>query len=311
MDKTLKGIKQSGQAITSISYTAGEGEKKSIKEQDVREFLKSIETWGDTIDVMKLTQEMAEKLGIGCQNVVKALGAFIEQMASNMTLSKETTEEDLKIESLIKQGALSDFDIRELMKLLIKAFSQLINAQREITVNNIRGIMDALQTKIEQMAKSRDENYNAAIAQATAQIVSGCIQVLGSVLAMAGASAGKNASTVKGGSNTENVGALKQFFGRSLFSACDGQAILKLADGLGQIVTGATGGIAAGYQAEAKNADIEATKADALMEVLRKMQEENTNQLKELMDFISTLLRVMQELGQNASATEKSIAQQA
>ena len=306
MDKTLSTIKQSGQAITGISYTAGDGRKEVVDEQDVREFLKSLENFDGTIDPSKVTQEMAEKLGIACQNVVKALGAFVEQMASKMTLSNETTEEDLRIESLIKRGALSDFDIRELMKLLIKAFSQLINAQREITLNNVNGILAALKEKTDAMKQAAQEKYDAAIAQAQAQLIAGCIQVAGAAVSMVASCGSAWRISQSNATSMEKISTQTQ----SKLKYWEALSELGKAISSGATIATAIGsGDAAEHTLEASNYDVEATQADARMEVLRKMQEENTNQLKELLDFISTLLQMMQQLQQNASSTEKSIVQ--
>ncbi|MGX8717024.1 MAG: hypothetical protein ACSW8C_03480, partial [bacterium] len=80
---------------------------------------------------------------------------------------------------------------------------------------------------------------------------------------------------------------------------------------------GSAGGLAnsiaaivnAHHQAEAKDADIGSTIQDAIMEVLRKMQDEGSNEFKQLLQFISTLLQMLHELQQNASSTEKTIVQ--
>ena len=65
----------------------------------------------------------------------------------------------------------------------------------------------------------------------------------------------------------------------SFFTAGDPQAIMKLGGSLGETITGIVGMAAASYQNDAKTADIHSAEADAMMEVLRKMQEENSTQL--------------------------------
>lgn len=86
---------------------------------------------------------------------------------------------------------LTDYDIRELMKLLIKAFSELINAQRQVALSNINGIIQALNEKISAMEKSRDENHKAAIHSAIGQIAMGVLQIVGGF-----ASTGSSASSI-------------------------------------------------------------------------------------------------------------------
>ena len=84
-----------------------------------------------------------------------------------------------------------------------------------------------------------------------------------------------------------------------------GQAI----NGLGGIATGVTGIISAGHTKAAKDAQIEQTKQDAVLEILKKMQNDGSEQTKQLMDFIARILSMIQELQQAAAQTEKTIVQ--
>ena len=84
-----------------------------------------------------------------------------------------------------------------------------------------------------------------------------------------------------------------------------GQAI----NGLGGIATGVTGIISAKNTSAAKEAQIKQTEQDATLEVLKKMQNDGSEQTKQLMDFIARILSMIQELQQAAAQTEKTIVQ--
>ena len=77
---------------------------------------------------------------------------------------------------------------------------------------------------------------------------------------------------------------------------------------LGKIIEGAAGISAAGHSLAKSEADIEGTKADALLEILRTAQEQYRKGSDSLQQFIDKILTIMQQLLQSASQTEKAVA---
>ena len=303
-----------GKGIISTSYTSQGGKKTDLNKEDVEAILKNIENFKETINLSAVSEEVLKNMGINCQGMLRTLTNVLSELVKNMGASQEVTQEDTQlktaaqnaIDKLLNSKTISDFDIRELMKLLIKAYSELMKSQREITLATITGIIDALNTKIQAMEISRDENYKAAMAQAVGQIVAGCIQVTASFTQAVCAFAEGAYKTNGFGGRANEMDAHEKAEVAMWKSV---SAFAKAFGDLSSVSSGIVGIIAASHSNQAKTADITSAKADAMMEVLRKMQEENSNQLRQLFDFISTLLRTMQELQQNASATEKSIVQ--
>lgn len=289
----------SGDGITGITYSAGTPSSNAVNQTQVAEYLKSL----TAINPNAITEDTA----IEFFNAIESFGASI-------TLSNEITQEDLnlakQVEDLLKKPTISDFDIRELMKLLIKAFSQLLNSQRQVTLNTITNIITALKAKIADMEKSRDENYHAALASAIGTIVMGSLQVIGGTISAiaAGYNGSKLNKLASAGAKSDNLSGNPKF--QKIIKDGELWANIGQATGyVGQVANGIAGIINAHFQAEAKDADIDSTIQDAIMEVLRKMQDEGSNEFKQLLQFISTLLQMLHELQQNASSTEKTIVQ--
>ena len=312
----------SGDGITGITHSEGTQENNDSKKAEVVECLKSL----FVIDPNAINEDIAIKFF----NAIESFGA-------SMSLSDEVTQGDLdlakQVNDLLKKPTISDFDIRELMKLLIKAFSQLMNSQRQVTLNTITNIVTALKAKVKDMEKSRNENFNAALASAIGGIVSGALQAAGGAFSLVGS--GKTQSqtpkvegnqktslSTQSQSATENAGTSthnKALSDSSVEIAKKSEEkVIEFDDGkmkaIGEIFK-SSGGIfnsiatiiSADFQAKAKGADIDSAIQDALMEVLRKMQDEGSNEFKQLIQFISTLLQMLHELQQNASSTEQTI----
>ena len=105
--------------------------------------------------------------------------------------------------------------------------------------------------------------------------------------------------------NSETIKYMKTYGGQADAFSGSGQAF----NGFGGIATGVTGIISAGHTNAAKEAQIEQTKQDAVLEILKKMQNDGSEQTKQLMDFIARILSMIQELQQTAAQTEKTIVQ--
>ena len=114
--------------------------------------------------------EMKKFFGEELKNIsysVEPAGAITAD--SIFTLS--STDQSGKVTT--KKGTLSDFDLRELMKLLISTFGELRTADRERALNILTAVVAAIETKISAMEKERDAQYAAAEKQAIGQIVGG------------------------------------------------------------------------------------------------------------------------------------------
>ena len=301
----------SDNGITSISYTNGDT-TVTIQGEELEELFETIDLLAEAISSGKMPSEILENLCDNCRGFLKVLSDFLDEFAKEAGASDEVTPDDLKqqeetqrvIARILNSKTFSDFDMRELMKLLIRAFSEFMNSQRMITMNTITCILAALAVKIQQMEESRDENYEAAIDQAIGQLVSACLQLaaaIGSAVCSfdsAGVLSGEGKACVKDiSTETQSILTINEGL-NSVF-----QCLEKLAGGS----TAISGLIAAGHTADAKTADIASATADKLLEILGKMLDENANQLKLLLDFINTLLKGIQELCQNAYNTEMKI----
>ena len=77
---------------------------------------------------------------------------------------------------------------------------------------------------------------------------------------------------------------------------------------LGKIIEGSAGAASAAYGAQKSEADIEATKMDALLEILRQANEQYRKSDNEGAEIINKLLNMMQQLIQSAAQTERATA---
>ena len=223
--------------------------------------------------------------------------------------------------------AVTDSDMRELLKLLIAVFAQLMTTQRENDLLNLNNLMSSFEAKIKDMEASRDKQYDAAITSAVTSIVMGFVSlgltVAGTAMQMRSAANTMSANKTIEASNKQlslssdmhtisrevfrsnfkellNVAAQEQFILGGAMSS-GGQAASQVAQGI-------AGWVSAEQQKDAKDADIAAEAQAMVMEVVRKAQEQNQSTAKALMDFIMSLLSMIQQLNQNARQTEMQIA---
>ena len=193
-------------------------------------------------------------------------------------------------------NAVTDSDMRELLKLLIAVFAQLMTTQRENDLLNLNNLMSSFAAKLKEMETSRDKKYDAAVAQAVASIVMGATSLVmtcvGTAMQMRAA---KNCMA-----NHTKVETDRQYIA--------GSAVSQSAQTVSQIGQGIAGWVSAGRQKDAGLADEAAETQAMVMEVVRKAQEQNQSVAKALMDFINNLLSMIQQLNQNARQTEIQIA---
>ena len=74
--------------------------------------------------------------------------------------------------------SIKDSDLRELFKLLIMAFAQMISTQRESDLYNLSNLVNSFTTKIAEMKTAAEQQYDAAKTQAITSICMGGFTVL-------------------------------------------------------------------------------------------------------------------------------------
>lgn len=285
--------------ITSVSYTNGKLE--------IKHTLGSIDALANKLQELAFSNaEMKAILGENVSNVSFKLNDNGEITLSTTDAAGKTTS---------KTGSISDFDIRELMKLLISAFSELRTADRDRALNVLNATVAALDTKIAAMEDAKEEQFKSALTSAIGSIVSGVCSIGMTAIGTAVSVKGLNKSysvepefqVVNGAREMVNIQEVNVAKAAGEKVSTIGHAISSSAQGVGQIVNGTNGAIAAAYSAGKAEADIEATKADALLEILRQAQEQYSKGNDSLQQFIDKVLNIMQQLLQSASQTEKSV----
>lgn len=313
--KPTKTTKNSG--INSISY--GNETVKQIT-QDTQDNLIATLLTQDPNVTEKMVTELCSNLSIDelktitkeSLDIFKGLTTFAGQ---NIKTNDNVSAPSVELNSLV--GNFSSFDIRELMKLLIQAFAQFFSTQRELDLATTSQIQQAMETKIAAMEKEKDETYKAAMAQAIGSIVSGALSVWAGLVSVGagtmnllGGLSGSGALagvTEKGATLTNQTakGTTKMIETFANITNASAQLI----NGLGGIANGVSGMVSAGHTKDAKDAQIEQTTQDATLEILKKMEQEGSEQTKQLMEFITRILSMIQELQQSAAQTEKTIVQ--
>lgn len=283
---TLKTNLVGKDGITDISYVNGQLE---VKGTDI-----SVDTLAAKLQsIVFSSDEMKTFLGEDVKDVT-----FKQNLDGTITLTTNGVSDTKKI---------SDFDIRELMKLLIAAFSELMTADRERAANVAAATVAALESKISAMETAAQEQYKSAIASAIGQIASGVVSITASGLGAYHAHKGPKTETKPNFSGTNK----DQDIGSETFTTKSGM----LADlfnnsavPLGKIIEGMASIDAAEHGLAKSEADIEAAKADALLEVLRQAKDQYTKGSDSLQQFVDKILNIMQQLLQSASQTEKAVA---
>lgn len=212
---------------------------------------------------------------------------------------------------------VTDSDMRELLKLLIAVFAQLMTTQRENDLLNLNNLMSSFEAKIKDMEVSRDKQYDAAMASAITSIVTGFVS-LGLTVAGTAMQMRSAYNTMKGNKNLLkhfNMGQIKEQQFKTDFKDVTSQQQFILGGAMSaggqaasQIAQGIAGVVSAEQQKDAKNADIAAEAQAMVMEIVRKAQEQNQSTARALMDFINNLLSMIQQLNQNVRQTEMQIA---
>lgn len=222
--------------------------------------------------------------------------------------------------------AVTDSDMRELLKLLIAVFAQMLTTQRQNDLLNLNNLMSSFEAKLKEMENSKDKQYDAAMTSAVTGILMGFASLLmtaiGTGMQMRSAANTMSANEITEKMNKQlslssdmhnisketfrcsfkellNVATQEQFMRGGAISS-GGQAVSQAGQGI-------AGKIGAEQQKDAKDADIKAEAQTMVMEIVRKAQEQNQSTAKALMDFINNLLSMIQQLNQNARQTEMQI----
>ena len=230
-----------------------------------------------------------------------------ETTATSDTSKSSSTSETNSAQSVAsaKSKTITDDDIRSLMKELIKVFTMLVNCQRQGELNDINGIMAALEAKISSMEEARDEAYKSAMASAISNMVSGAFSIAGG-LAQGKLAIGKsNTNFNKIGGGTAITGAAKstqQDYSNHI------QAIGTLTQGCQQLAQASGGIAAAGYNQDQQDAEIAKEEATALLEFWKQNEQMDDKEQESFFNFLKTILSILQEYRQNTANAETNIA---
>ena len=312
--KVAKSMEMGG--ISSISYVDRNGDAQAMPDSE-NSFLANIFS-----QTPEKTEKMVNELCLGktadelkstCKESLNILNGVTGFIKDNIKTTQETSASNTvssnSLDALVSKSDFSSLDIRGLMKLLIQAFSQFFSTQRTLDLNTITQIQAAMEAKISAMEKEKDESYKAAMTQAIGSIVSGAISVGAGLISFVGAFGSTKNIKEPGGQGTNSQGGGQEITTIVKDGLARAGASADAVNACGQITNGVAGIMSADYTANAKEAQIEQTKQDAILEVLKKMQQDGSEQTKQLMDYISRLLSMIQELQQSAAQTERTIVQ--
>ena len=235
-----------------------------------------------------------------------------ETTATSDTSKSSSTSETNSAQSVAsaKSKTITDDDIRSLMKELIKVFTMLVNCQRQGELNDINGIMAALEAKISSMEEARDEAYKSAMASAISNMVSGAFSIAGGLaqgkLAICKINLkGSNTNFNQIGGGTAITGAAKstqQDYSNHI------QAIGTLTQGCQQLAQASGGIAAAGYNQDQQDAEIAKEEATALLEFWKQNEQMDDKEQESFFNFLKTILSILQEYRQNTANAETNIA---
>ena len=250
---------------------------------------------------------MAEKLKTAAFNTEEMKAFLGNDIQSCQFKQNDDGTFTLTTNGVSETKKITDFDIRELMKLLIAAFAELRTADRDRALNVLNAVVAAFETKIEAMETAKEEQFKAAMASAIGQIVSGAASItMSGIGALASLKGPKQKTTnIFDSENTKQVIGQETSMTKSGILA---EFLTSSAMPIGKIIDGFAGVAGATFSAAKTGADIEATRADQLLEVLKQAQDQYTKGNDSLQQFIEKVLSIMQQLLQSASQTEKAVA---
>ncbi len=319
----MKAGKMSGGGISGISHEeVGVEVTKDVLSE--RLMMKGLEASG----LMKMKEgkilgEYAEKLvdaGIVSseeegKRLLRMATSGEEKFQSAAETQMQKSSDVYTAQSIVNSyKSVTDFDVRELMKLLIQAFAELMSTQRQADLNTLTGIVNTLAEKIDAMEDAKSAQFKSTFASAIGSIVAGSISVgmaAGSAfcsgMGLYQSNSQQGEFLAKPGNTVANMPSFIENAGKGWTIA--GDALGQSSGGIGQILTGITQIVSAEYAADKAEAEIQQTVADATLEVWRKAQEQGQKTTDALLQFINNLLSMMQQLNQSISSTEKAVVQ--
>ena len=335
IDKPKQTVKSHADSSDIITVTHGTTKEDAKKIENYTSQIRALFADGKNLrDALGanpiLGNKLANLLGCKADELPTVLSDFNKSVTNlpNILAGLLVSFEDKQFQKLVNTGLLAaepslkvvtDGDMRELLKLLIAVLAQMLTTQRQNDLLNLNNLMSSFEAKIKDMKTSRDKQYSAAMTSAVTSIVMGFVSlaltVVGTVIQMRSA-----ANTIKGSKDVSREleeGTITEIKAQAKLKSLDvsnqpqftlGGAMTSGGQTASQMAQGIAGVVSANQQRDAKDADIKAEAEAMVMEIVRKAQEQNQSVAKSLTDAIMSLLSFIQQLIQNASQTERTIA---
>lgn len=214
--------------------------------------------------------------------------------------------------------------IQEIMKLLIQSNSELMTTQRMGELTSLQGALAAFDEKIQAMETEKEKSYAAAFKQALGQIIGGAVQVVAATAGgiLGGMGLKENKTSIKAflesnkspspNGEPANPNLIMAEQQKALKAGEEwtiaGQSLTQGAGGMSSLISGATSMAAAKDTAEAKQAQIDQAKAEKVMQLWEKSNENLSSMVKNLLQEINSILSNYANMISAQSQTEKTIA---
>ena len=312
VDKLKQAAKPHTDSSGVITVTHGTTKEDAKKIENYTSQIQALFADGKNLrDALGANPILGNKLAnlLGCEadelpTVLSDLNKSVTNLP-NILAGLLVSSEDKQFQKLVNTGLLAaepslkvvnDSDMRELLKLLIAVLAQMLTTQRQNDLLNLNNLMSSFEAKISDMEKSKDEQYKAAWTQAVVGIVMGAVSL---TMTFVGTAMQTRAGYNSMANNTKLEADPQYTIGSALSQSS--QFVNSIGNAIGTWC-------AAKDQQEAKEMDIKAEAEAMVMEIVRKAQEQNQSVAKSLTDAIMSLLSFIQQLIQNASQTERTIA---
>lgn len=224
--------------------------------------------------------------------------SYIEDEDLSLQRANDVSAPNPQTNKLIEVGIASigwerigDDTIRQLMKDIIKAFALLLTNQKEADRNALESMLRSFDEKINKMQESGQKAFQAAMAGAICNMISGAISITCGAIGLHKLSTAGASDAVKKAAAT-SAGLINSL----------GGAMCKVIESGGGIMS-------AIWTKEKGSADLAVTKQERLIEVFNSMRDENKKFSENMMQFINNMLSEMQQLLNAVASSGRSIAQ--